>query len=901
MIRRLRTVLAGFLALFHKEKSEQELQEELSSYLQASAEEKIGTGMSELEALRAARLEMGSGEAIKEEVRAAGLENALESCWQDLRYALRTLRKSPGFALLSMLTLALGIGANAALFSIVNTALLQPLPFKDPSRLMMLFEGLPQIGSPQIPFSAPDFTIFNRGQKSFAAVGAIQDKEFELSGRGEPDRVIGARVSASIFPMLGIAPALGRFFTAEEDVPGRNLAVLSFGLWQRRYGGRPDIAGETIELDRQPYTVIGVMPRHFVLPLPGAPANFLPAALWVPMAFTPAELQGWGTRYDLTILARLRPGVTLQQARSEGQALGAAIESQYPQDILKDFYGARLEFPVVPWRQQVAGPVRSLLLVLMAAVGLVLLIACANVATLLVSRAVARQREIAVRRALGATRARVLRQLLLESLVLALLGGGLGLVLAFWGKDALLALSPADIPLPQNVRFGPGMLLFVLGLSCLTAVLFGLAPAWHTAGTDLQQSLQEGGGRSRSAGRSRYRLQGTLVAVEFGVALVLLIGAGLLIRSFGKLLGTDLGFDPAHVLTMEIPLPAQAYPRAPQIRNFYQRLSEEVSSLPGVKQAGIADDLPLEAAVFHTMEIEGRPQVGKPPAVAETWVLGNYFQTMRIPLGEGRLFTPQDNENSQPVVIVSQRMAKEYWPGQDPIGKRLRQEGNQPWITIVGVAGDVNDGPVGRPRQPHIYIPFLQLSDSLTADNVVGEARSMNLALRVAGDPAALASAVVARVHSLDPDVAVANLATMPQVVSSSLAGPRFNTSLLSLFAGFALFLSAIGIYGVLAYAVSQQRHEIGIRMALGARPRHVLRFVLAWGTRLACLGAVFGILAAFALTRLMKGLLYGVGATDPLTFAGVTLLLLGVALLASYIPARRATKVDPMVALRCE
>jgi predicted permease len=494
----------------------------------------------------------------------------------------------------------------------------------------------------------------------------------------------------------------------------------------------------------------------------------------------------------------------------------------------------------------------------------------------------------------------VLRQLLSESLLLALAAGALGMLLAFWGKDALLALSPADIPLPQNVGFGPGVLFFVLGLSCLTAVLFGLAPAWFTAGTDLQQSLQEGG-RSRATGRTRYRVQGAFVAVEFGLALVLLIAAGLLIRSFGKLLATDLGFEPGQVLTMEIPLPAHAYPRAPQIRNFYQRVSDEVSSLPGVKSTGIADDVPLRAAVFHTVEIDGRPQVGKPPAVAETWVLGNYFQTMHIPLREGRLFTPQDNESSQPVVIISQRMAKQYWPGQNPIGKRLRHEENQPWITIVGVVGNVNDGPVGRPRQPHIYIPFLQLSDVLTAENVTGIARSMNLAVRTAGDPAALASAVVARVHSLDPDVAVANIVTMPQVVNSSLARPRFNTSLLSLFAGFALFLSAIGIYGVLAYAVSQQRHEIGIRMALGARPQHVLRLVLAWGTGLACLGAVFGIAAAFALTRLMKGLLYGVGATDPLTFAGLTLLLLCVAVLASYIPARRAIKVDPMVALRCE
>jgi putative ABC transport system permease protein len=899
-MRRLRSLVAGLRAVFRKEKTELDLQDELRFYLEASAAEKMRDGMREDQARRAARLELGSAEAIKEEVRAAGWENVLESCAQDIRYALRTLRKSPGFTLVAILTLALGIGVNTSLFSIVNTVLLQPLPFKDPSRLVMLFEGLPQIGSPKFPFSTPDFTVFERGQKSFASVGAIQDKEFEVSGQGEPDRIVGARVSASIFPMLGTAPTLGRFFTQKEDVPGRNVAVLSYGLWQRRYGGRRDIVGETIELDRQPYTVIGVMPRHFVFPLPGPPANALPAALWVPMAFTPAELQGWGSRYDLSVFARLRSGVSLQQARSEGQALGGAIEAQYPQDILKDFYGARLDLPVFPWRQEVVGPVRPLLLVLMAAVGLVLLIACANVATLLVSRAVARQREIAVRRALGATRARLLRQLLSESLLLALAGGGVGLLLAFWGKDMLLALAPADIPLPQNVGFGPGVLLFALGMSCLTAVLFGLAPAWYTAGADLQQSLQEAG-RGRAIGRSRHRLQGIFVAVEFGLALVLLIGAGLLIRSFGKLLGTDLGFEPGHVLTMSVPLPELAYPAASQIRNVYKQLVEKVSNLPGVKSAGIADDLPLLAVVFHTLEIEGRPQVGKPPAVAETWVLGNYFQTMRIPLREGRLFTPQDNESSQPVVVISQRMARQYWPEQDPIGKHLRHEENQPWMTIVGVVGDVNDGPVGQERRPHIYIPFLQLSDALTADNVVGEARSMNIAVRAASDPAALAPAVVAQVHSLDPDLAVADIRTMPEVISSSLAGPRFNTSLLSLFAAFALFLSAIGIYAVLAFAVTQQRHEIGIRMALGARPFHVLRFVLAWGTRLACLGAVFGIVAALALTRLMKGLLYGVGATDPITFAGVTLILLGIALLASYIPARRATKVDPMVALRCE
>ena len=895
-----RSLAAGLRALFHKENNERDLRDELQGYMDASAAEKARSGMSPEEARRAARMELGSAEAIKEEVRAAGWEHGLDTAWQDLRYAARSLRKNPAFTIVAVCTLALGIGANASLFSIVNTVLLRPLPYKDPSRLMMLYEGLPQIGSPKIPFSAPDFSFVSRGQKSFQAMGAVQDRQFEISGQGQPDRIVGARVSASIFPMLGIAPLLGRYFRREEDVPGQNVAVLSYGLWQRRYGGRPGIVGQTVDLDRQPYTVIGVMPRHFVFPLPGPRANFLPAALWVPMGFTPAELQGWGKRYDLSVIARLRPEVSLQQARSEGLALGAAVQGQYPQDILKDFYGARLQIASFPWSEEVTGPVRSLLLVLMAAVGLVLLIACANVATLLLSRAAARRREVAVRRALGATRGRVLRQLLTESLLLALLAGGLGLLLAFWGKDLLLALAPADIPLPQDVSMSGGVLLFVFGVSCLTALLFGLAPAWHIAGRELQTSLQEGG-RSRTAGRAHHRLQNTFVTVEFGLSLVLLIGAGLLIRSFSNLLRTDLGFQPDHVLAMEIPLPAQAYPRAWQIRNFYQRLADEVPSLPGVKEAGIADDLPQQAAVFHTLELEGRPQVGKPPAVTETWVLGHYLQTMRIPLLAGRWFNRNDGPSSPPVVLISRNMARKYWPGQNPIGKRLRQEEYQPWITVVGVVGDVSDGAGSRQPQPHIYIPFPQVSDSITAENVVGVGRSMNLVVRAAGDPSALAPAVVAKVHSLDPDVAVANIQTMPEVVSAALAGPRFNTSLLSVFAGFALFLAAMGIYGVLAYAVTQQRHEIGIRMALGAQPRHVLRFVLSWGARLACLGALFGIVAALAFSHLMAGLLFGVGPTDPFTFTGVTVLLLLVAGLASYVPARRATRVDPMIALRCE
>ncbi len=900
-MRRLRRLGAGVRALFRREEVERDLRDELRGYVEAAAAEKIRAGMSEEQAWREARMQLGSAEAIKEEVRAVGWENRIATGWQDVRYAARMLRKSPGFTLVAVLTLAVGIGANAALFSVVNTVLLRPLPFHNPSRLVMVWEGLPQLRSPVIPFSAPDLAVLERGQKSFSAVGAIQDRLYDLSGHGEPDRVVGARVSASVFPMLGITPVLGRYFTPQEDAPGQNVVVLSYGLWQRRLGGRPDVVGEIIELDRQPYTVIGVMPKNFVFPLPGPPANGFPAALWVPMAFTPAELQGWGQRYDLSVLARLRDGVTLEQARSEGHLLAQEIQAQYPQSILsKDFYGARLEAPVFPWHQMVAGPVRPLLLVLLAAVAMVLLIACANVATLLLSRAAARQREIAVRRALGATRGRLVRQLLTESLLLALAGGAGGLLLAVAGKRLLLASAPASIPLEQQARLDGTVLLFVLGVSCLTAILFGLAPAWHGTGSEVQQGLQEGG-RSRTPGHARQRWQSAFVAVEVGLSLVLLVGAGLLIRSFAKLLRTNLGFQADHVLTMSVPLPARAYPQAEQIRSFYRQLVDKVSNLPGVTGAGMAEDLPLQADVVHTMEIEGRPLAGTPPVVSESWVLGDYFSAMGIPLLKGRRFTPQDNAEAQPVVIVSQDMAKEYWPGKDPIGKHIRQEDYQPWMTVVGVAGNVNDRPVTAPRRLHIYIPYRQLSDALIADNVVGEGRAMNLAVRTPADPAAMTSAVIAEVHSLDPDLAEADVVTMEQVVRSSLAGPRFNTSLLTVFAGFALFLATVGIYGVLAFAVAQRRHEIGIRMALGAQPRDVLRFVLGWGARLAAMGAVFGIAAALGLTRLMSGLLYGVKANDPATFVAVIVLLLTVALAAAYFPARRATRVDPMIALREE
>jgi putative ABC transport system permease protein len=620
------------------------------------------------------------------------------------------------------------------------------------------------------------------------------------------------------------------------------------------------------------------------------------------MGFTATELEGWGTNYMNSLVARLRPGVTLGQASGEAESLARSIGSNYPAELTRAFQGAELQVSVNSYHEEVVGPVRTLLLILMAAVALVLLIACANVATLLVSRAASRQKEIALRATLGATRVRLLRQMLTESLLLALTGGSLGLALASSVKNLLLSLAPESVPLPRGVPISGSVMVFVLATTFLTTVLFGLVPAFQLSAVSLHRPLQEGG-RSGTPGRSRHRLQGVFVTVEFALALILLIGSGLLIRSFVKLLETNPGFRPDHVLTLKLPIPSEAYSKASKVRQFYEQLLERAGNMPGVKAVGLTSDLPLDGCGTIAIQIEGggSAEAETPQAICQTWHMGNYFQTLGIPLLKGRSFTLGDRTDAPPVAIVSEAMGRKLWPGQDPIGKRIRWGVYTPWETIVGIAGDANDGPLGQPVQLHLYRPYLQMADLFFEDSRFGEVRSMNLAVRTQTDAASLASAVIGQVHSLDPDLAVTRIRTMTQVISSSVAGPRFNTLLLGVFAGVALFLAAIGIYGVMAYAIAQQTHEIGIRLALGAEPRNVLQLVLQRGVRLAGVGAAFGVAAALALTRLMAGLLYSVSATDPVTFSGVVLLLLAIALLACYVPARRAMRVDPMVALRYE
>lgn len=885
------------MSLFRRRR--EELNEEVEGHLRMAVDDRVARGDNAVEARQSARREFGNVGLVKDVTREIWGWASFERLVQDLRYGLRMLRKNPGFTLVAVLTLALGIGANTAIFSIVNAVLLRPLPFDNPSRLVVLHEGLPKIGYPKMEFSPPDLAVFAREQRSFSALGGFQDERVDISGQGQPERVLAARVSAALFPMLGAQPILGRTFSAQEDAPGHNLAILSYGLWQRRYGGASNILGQTVELDRQPYTIIGVMPRPFVFPLSGPEINGSPADLFVPLAFTPDEMQAWGGRYFITVVGRLRPGVTMDQADGEMESLANRVVDSYPTGIANLFHRV-LTITAVPFQTEVVGSVRTLLLVLMIAVAFVLLIACANVATLLLSRAATRQKEIAIRTALGATRLRLVRQMFTESLSLALAGGALGLLVAVWSKSLILALVPASIPLPRQVPVSAGELAFSLAVSVLAALLFGLAPALQSSDVAVHTPLQEGG-RGSTSSRPRQRLQGVFVATEFALALVLLVGAGLLIRSFAKLLETNPGFRPDHLLTLTMPLPPQAYPQGAQVYDFYKQVLERASHLPGVQSAALSNDLPLNGHEMVSFSIEGRQNAegNTPEAVCQSWILGSYFETMGIPLVQGRWFTPEDHVGSQLVAIVDVSMARKYWP-QGAIGKRVKW-GGQPWEIIVGVVGDVKERSLNSDLVPHVYRPYSQISSSLLGADPFGDWHAMNLTVRTQTDPVSLTSGIVAQVHSLDPDLAVANLRTMTQLVSSSFSGPEFTTVLLGALAGLALFLAAIGIYGVLGYAVVQQTHDIGVRMALGARPRDIFGLVIGTGARLAAVGSVLGLAASLGLTRLMKSLLYGVGAIDPPTFVSVVVLLIVVALLAVCIPARRAMRVDPMVALRYE
>ena len=882
----LRNMVTGLRSLFHREQVNRELAEELGAYLEMVAEEKRKQGTTGEEALRAVRLERGSLELAKEVVWSARWESFVETCLQDLHYGARILRKSPGFAAVAVLTLALGIGANTAIFSVVYTVLLKALPYPQADRLVMVYENLP-LPNYQNNRNTPspgNFSDWSAQNTVFENMAAYSNRSFNVTGTGEPVRIEGELVSAAFFPTLRVNAALGRVFIPEEDRPGSShVAVMSDGLWRSRFGADPRVLGKKIFLDDQAYEIVGVLPPGFHFPDPDD-------QLWAPLGLTPEERISRRSHF-LDVFARLKPGVTLAQAQTQMNLVARHLAELYPDS------NAGVAAEIVPLREDIAGAVRPALLVLVGAVALVLLIVCANIANLLLARASARFREIAVRLALGAGRARVVRQLLTESALLALLGCGLGVLLAHWSLGALKVLAASNLPRAEEFNLSGPVLLFSLAISLAAGLVFGVSPAFEAARGKVQDALKSGSRESADA--SRLRTRSLLVVLETALGFLVVIGAGLLVRSFLRLEQVRLGFQPEGLLTFRVIPRGDRYNELTQRTIFYHQVIEKLRALPGVQSAAAVRFIPLTLATGRKdFMIEGRAPSGpgQLPLAAYDIVTPEYFHTMHVPLLEGRDFFWSDSPQTQPVAIINEAMAKHYWPGEDPLGKRFHLYGrddNFPWMTIIGVVADVREFSPTREAEPIMYFPIAQFAypDGILRDWVV----------RTTGDPVRIASSVPAAVWSVDKNLPVTRMRTMEEVRSISLASQRMNLLLFGLFAALALALATIGIYGVLAYSVAQRTREIGIRLALGAHRKDVLRLVISQGMRLASLGILLGLFGAFALTRLMSGMIYGVSSTDPVTFVAVAALLGVVAIAACYIPARRATRVDPMVALRYE
>ena len=813
----------------------------------------------------------------------------MESLIKDIRYAVRSLLKRPGFAGIAVVTLALGIGANTAIFSVVNAVLLRPLPFPNPDRLVMVWEDASYAGFPRNTPAPANYADWKAQNGVFEDLAALDERSFNLTGDGDPQKIQSYGVTANFFPLLGIKPLLGRTFLPEEDKPGAGKVVMiNYSLWQQGYGGERNIVGRELLLNGEKYSVVGVMPAGF---------QFLDSqvGMWVPICFTAEELAQRGNHY-LTVVGRMKAGVALAQANSDIHTIQQRITQDHPNE------SGRISAYAMPLHDQVVGDLRKPLFILLGAVGFVLLIACANIANLLLSRAASRRREIAVRTALGASRVRIVRQLLVESLLLSAIGAGCGLLLASWSFAFLQRLVPDGLALSSKLTLDPKVLGFTLLVSLLTAVIFGLAPAFQASNIDLNDALKQGGGRTGlSAGG--HRLRSVLVVAQVALALVLLVGAGLLIQAFQKLRSQYSGLRPENVLTLRTVLPKSKYAEPGQRTNFYQQVLGRVSSLPGVVSAGYSTSIPLEwkggTSGFYP---EGRT-VARAMAEGLSYdanhrqVSADYLRTMGIPLRRGRYLNDGDNERAMAVAVINETMARQYWPGEDAIGKRFKigdPDEDKPWQTIVGIVGDVRQMGPEEPIKAEMYLPFQQITDQPWF-------APRDLVLRTSVDPLTVLSAVRSEIRAVDPDQPISNIRTMDEVLGEETASRRLGMTLLTIFAALALLLCSLGIYGVLSYFVVQHTPEIGVRLALGAQRRDILGLVLKKGMGLALVGVAIGLGAAFALTRLMASLLFGVSAADPLTYAGITLLLTFVALCACYLPARRATKVDPMVALTYE
>ncbi|MCI0339302.1 MAG: ABC transporter permease [Acidobacteria bacterium] len=796
----------------------------------------------------------------------------METLWQDLRYGVRMLIKNYGFALVAIITLALGIGANTAIFSVVNAVLLRPLAYSDPERLVTFRSNE----------SVLDLADVKAWNQSFAEIGGNTIQPLDYVGSGDPVQWRAGLVTGDFFKTLGVSPLLGRVITTDDDKQGGPfLVVLSYSLWQQQFGGQSDIVGKRVTLSGNNYTVIGVMPADFKTPRDETDA-------WCPVRVVSPVAAVYRGVHFLRVYARLKPGVTLAQAQSEMSAIDKRLAEAFPAE------NKRRRTVLIGLHERVVGEVKPALMVMFFAVGLVLLIACANFANLLLARAAAREQELVVRVALGAERWRLTRQLLTESSLVALLGGAVGVLLALWGVSLLIALKPENLPRLDSISVDARVLLFTLALSLATGIIFGLAPAWHATRVNVSDALKEGG--RGTAGTSRQRVRSALVVVEMAMALVLLIGAGLLIKSFWQLRTVKPGFNPDNLLTMRIDLPEARYLEIPKQTQYRRALLEEVNALPGV-QTVIVSELPLSGEwLTHDFAVEGQQlAAGEEPDVQTRSIEGDYFRVMQIPLLAGRDFTPHDNKSAPQVGIVNESLAQRFFKGQNPLGKRVRWARGEPddWITIIGVVGDIKHFALDDAEEPALYTPYPQSKSSWK--------RWINLVIRSQSDPATIVGAVKNRVWKIDGQIPVTRVRTMAEVIGASVAARRFNMLLLAIFAGVALLLTAVGIYGVIAYSVTQRTQEIGIRVALGARPRDVLGLIVAQGLLLALMGVSIGLIAAFGLTRLMSNLLYGVSATDAATFGLISLLLFFVSLIACYIPARQATKVDPMVALRNE
>jgi putative ABC transport system permease protein len=807
----------------------------------------------------------------------------METLIQDLRYGARMLRKNSGFTLVAVITLALGIGANTAIFSVVNAVLLRAFPYRDADRLVVLWEKNQQ--NEQNVISPANFFDWQEQNSVFEDMAAFTDTRNSLAGDNNPEEIPGQVATANLFSVLGADAMLGRTFSPEDSKPGQNnVLVISFGLWQRRFGGDPDVIGRKVIRNAEDYTIIGVMPADFKWHIRKNSQTGQAAELWTTWELD-NELKQWRGRF-ICAVARYKPGVTTEQARAEMDAIAGRLAEQYKQ------FNTGQGINVVPLREQFAGEIRLALLVLMCAVGFVLLIACTNVASLLLSRATARQKEIAVRRALGASRLAIVRQLLTESLLLAAMGGVAGLLLAWWGTEALVSVSPPELGDFQNVGISLPVLGFTFAVALLTGIIFGLVPATEASNIQLSNTLKEAG-RSLAGSKRSQRLRSTLVVAEIALALVLLIGAGLLVRSFTRLQSVDAGFNARNVLTMRVALPGMQYDQDAERINFFTEAIERMQNLPGVESAGAINYTPFVGLGTVTdFEIEGRPTSQDGNATGLCITDQNFFRTLEIPLKRGRLFTEHEVRERRDVVIINEALAKKYFPNEDPLGKRIIIEMKPPHVPteIIGIVGDVRHTKLDQDAEPMSYWPMAQMPYSF-----------MTFTLRTRGDAAALTTAARNVIQTLDPQQPVGNVRTLESLVGSSIARQRFNTLLLSVFAVLALLLSAVGIYGVMSYAVAQRTHEIGIRAALGATASDILRLVLKRGMILILIGISAGLMAAFVLTRLIKNLLFGVDATDPLTFVVISLILIGVALVACFVPARRATKVDPMIALRYE